>query len=945
MLVLLLSFVSLDLHPLSLSKEFVMIQILPPLVVLPISVCSKKIRLLGLVPGTTVRVFANGREVVHDTAVSPDQTFDVIGSLSAGEIIRAKQDFPTEGSDLSPDLVRVLRGPAGPNELQPLSVVSRLYECGEAIWLDGAFPGASVEVTSGGASLGSAISPDGNARIRLNRPIGAGEFLSVQQTACGIASTVQTLPAPDRVPFDEHRHIPPPTVVDPLYECQQQITVSDVFDGATVTVHRDSGDEFAVFDRSSLRLNLVQPLRFGEKVSASQKFACEITSDRLVPAVPVAFQEFPAPFLHGPICKGDPSVRVSGLIPGARVMFTSSGTDFAYGTAWDSECDFPMPDLSSTHELAVKQGLCDPLRWSDLSNVVSVSEQPQQGDLFLKLTTPLFECGRKVHVRGCAPGVKVFLHSRFWHGPIGWSVATEHEVDIDALLPLTAGDQEVRVSAKLCGEDSESPREDVLRLPINVDAAGPRVVEPVHDCGGSVHVVDVVAGATVDVYVNDVFAGSTRTAFNEANVPLKKMLFDGDRVKARQSICQITTRFGDERTYLEVDDAKIVPWPTGFFSERICQLTGKKDPVAGHAHLNDTTQWGVFGTDLGVNFEHGGRLYFYFGDEGIDGSADETRDADPIFFTTDLEVAPAGIRLHPVGQPGTNVFRRLAVNGQGDLGNFEVPTGGFSFSGRHYLFISRRNPEPMRRSLLAKSTDPRNGFDFLYWIDDDPIGVNEGFAGPNPAPSEFINISPAVIKNSDWSPSVPSSSGLGLLLFGSGWYRLSGLFLAWAPLTPGSDPPAPDQWRFYDPVTQTWSAPGDKGSAKSFGGPGAPEKVGELSVTWVPQIRRWIMLSEQGIVRCHYARRPTGPWHAVNPEIFEAERDGAVSVYMHKGGTDDGLVDRDSFGNQNGAAYGPYLVPRYTKWNPWTRTATLHYVMSTHIPYQVMLMKFQLQCN
>ena len=115
-------------------------------------------------------------------------------------------------------------------------------------------------------------------------------------------------------------------------------------------------------------------------------------------------------------------------------------------------------------------------------------------------------------------------------------------------------------------------------------------------------------------------------------------------------------------------------------------------------------------------------------------------------------------------------------------------------------------------------------------------------------------------------------------------------------------------------------------------------------MAWIPPLRRWVMLSEQGIVRGHVARRPTGPWQPLAETIFEANRDGAEKKYTHVPGQDS-LADRASFANEAGGAYGPYLVPRYTKWNPWGRVATIYYLISTHVPYQVMLMKCQLSCE
>lgn len=576
----------------------------------------------------------------------------------------------------------------------------------------------------------------------------------------------------------------------------------------------------------------------------------------------------------------------------------------------------------------------------DPSNEVKVDTQPSQGDLFLKVTTKIFECGRLVHVTGCAPGVVVDIISDHFGGSIGWAYAPDYEVDVST-LPLVAGDH-IHASAKLCADNFDSRDEDVSSL--SHDLVPPRVADPVEDCGGEVRVLEVVPGARVDVYVNGRFAGSARAALTEANVPLDRPLVDLDSVYARQSLCGRTTERGVAVTFHEALDADFVPWAGGHLSERVCQLTGQHDPEPGHAHLNDTTQWGVFGTDLGINFQHGGMHYIFFGDEGIDVSPPDLRDADPIFYTTDLSAEPSGFHMHVLGQPGTNKFRRLAVNGFeiGDLGNFEVPTGGFSYNGKIHLFIALRDGAPMRRSFLASGADPHNPLDVLFQVDSDPIGGVDDPNATNPNPSRFINISPTVIRNEDW-PDLPAQAkpGDGLLLFGSGWYRRSGVFLAWAPLTPGSDLPPPSAWHFFDPVAGKWSDPGHIGDAKPLPGPG---NVGELSVTWVPALRRWVMLSEQGIVRGHIARRPTGPWLPLPQEVFKSDRDGALSKYVHVPGQDS-LDDREAFKNQQGGAYGPFLVPRFTKWDPWTRTATLYYLMSTHVPYQIMLMKFRLRCG
>ena len=67
-------------------------------------------------------------------------------------------------------------------------------------------------------------------------------------------------------------------------------------------------------------------------------------------------------------------------------------------------------------------------------------------------------------------------------------------------------------------------------------------------------------------------------------------------------------------------------------------------------------------------------------------------------------------------------FRQLAVQGLPDLGNFEVPSGGFSFDDRLFLFIAREKypatgpAGKMRASHLAVSVgiDPSQNFKHVF---------------------------------------------------------------------------------------------------------------------------------------------------------------------------------------------------------------------------------------
>jgi hypothetical protein len=165
-----------------------------------------------------------------------------------------------------------------------------------------------------------------------------------------------------------------------------------------------------------------------------------------------------------------------------------------------------------------------------------------------------------------------------------------------------------------------------------------------------------------------------------------------------------------------VDQLDVVYVPQS--TERICQLTGGGDPE-GKPHVNDTTRFALLGTDLGSSFdqfvsgEH--RTYFFFGDTHT-GAGDQ--DGDAIAFTTDNDPEPEG--LHLQFMMGDNQWRRLVIPGI-SLGNFETPTGGFSHSGRLFVFATTGvfrggSDEFPQNSVLASAVDSHNNFDLCFFV-------------------------------------------------------------------------------------------------------------------------------------------------------------------------------------------------------------------------------------
>jgi hypothetical protein len=376
-------------------------------------------------------------------------------------------------------------------------------------------------------------------------------------------------------------------------------------------------------------------------------------------------------------------------------------------------------------------------------------------------------------------------------------------------------------------------------------------------------------------------------------------------------------------------------------TQRICQLTGGGDPE-GKPHPNDTTRFGLLGTDLGSSFDHfesgEHRTYFFFGDTNT--SAGDPF-GDSIAYTTDDTPEPQGLHLQFI--MGDNQWRRLVIPGI-SLGKYEVPTGGFSHAGRIFVFattgiLEQGDQAFMENSVLASTTDAHNNFDLSYFVSHRDDNVDTPSTG-----GKFINVAPVVINNDDW-PGLPDNAqpgGQGLLIAGNGCYRKSAPYLAYAPLPDGQSPALSD-WRylqgfhFWEPGYGP-NGPPNWSTAENDAAPMFDASMGEMSYCFNAGLKRWLILyggctpAGCGIL-LHSAPMPWGPWS--EPQlIFDSNREGAQGKYMFECGP-----------------YGAYVISRYDQWDPAAQQTTFYYTLSngncisdpTEPRYQVHLMKSSLR--
>ncbi len=975
----------------------------PPSIVAPLSACSIQVHLQGQLTGATVHIYASPTnifdEVFSGTASWPDEVFTLTRRLKAGETVYATQSVPGDGPGSFP-LTETVEPEPDLSEVGPIAMDSHLHVCGRCGALGNGLPGAEVVVVSTArGELGRAdIDPQsGAARVQFVSPLENGEVLKAQQSICGHKGPVTALPALD-FPANTRRVLAAPTIKGPLRACECAVLVENVAVGAIVTLYRE-GEEYsaACFDFSSIWFRVADPLKKDERIKVDQRFPdCELASPFSNEIKVGPPEDAPQPKLLGPFCKGTTRIGVGNLCYGARVRIVQTSGDFVMGLpiadaeAWDEVCDIPLTgplDAAQGKYLIAVQSLCD--RDSPQSDRAEI--HALHGMLPPPwIVGPVTECGRMVRVTGIEPGarIEVFMTCAKPPGFRRIAVRQVHTKVADiAVTPALQRGQMAFVRQIACNQTVDSRA-------VNVRASSDLMPPKVEDCDDHLDVTGVIPGARVEVYRNGAYFKDGRSGSTEVRIPLAAPLAAGDVIKARQLMCAAMSAFGPELTIrhdVEKRRLQTVPVTTkvapkfpafpnftedgpkfpafpNFATERICTLSAPSDPE-GLLIQNNCAAAGIAGADLGIVVDHDTgdhRLYFFFGDTT---AADPDRFKDRWWSNADCM---ARTSAREAGQFGSNLDFLYDIDDDDEpiprpcdvLGitqeTFEVPTGGFSHAGKLYVFTTtdHYNGTPitvdlmhdgnfMGRSVLAAASDWHDDFLIVPGHDDISNHTREASGG-----FKFINIAPWKIRNDDWKhlPSNAVPGGEGLILMGSGRYRESQTCLAYVPLPPGGDPVF-SEWRYLSGFaapsaesgpcgTPQWSPKQEDAlflwndSAFFPGGRVVPQNkgvVGELSIAFIPQLRLWIALYWDTATRS--ATHPWGPWS--DPiKLFDWFRD-----QHDPNGPVDPADPRPRYIAPGGASYGPYIVPRFTEYEPVTGNVTFYYAMSTWLPYAAVLLK------
>jgi len=374
-------------------------------------------------------------------------------------------------------------------------------------------------------------------------------------------------------------------------------------------------------------------------------------------------------------------------------------------------------------------------------------------------------------------------------------------------------------------------------------------------------------------------------------------------------------------------------------SVKLAQVTGERDsqPARTDTTLSfSESRSGVRGTDLGVRVDHDGRTFLLFGDSHWTTPGRVTRDAIGLVTPDGPVPGLPGVELH--GAP-------LAIVGGPATGReYDVPLDGFSFGGDLFVLFSSHHfarHQVMGRSLLTRAVDP--GLPVSGRQRRRPIAFRHVGTFSD---RFFVNVSVA-------------REGERLWVWGSGSYRADDLRLAEFDLTsPGLADALLGRRRWARPQdgVRYWAGSDASGapwwsSHEDAAASVLPGAFGELSVRWVEELGRFVLLAMDGpedpigpSVTMRTAERPWGPW-TPRVRLFDWEASGKshhdeASRFIRAHHDGDPVGDA-VFGLQRsmtGAAYAPYLFDARREGGD----VVLRYTLSTWNPYQVVLMEHRL---
>jgi hypothetical protein len=294
--------------------------------------CGVVVVVHGFLPDAALDVEVAGAVVVGgfpggfpvpDGAVVP-----LPAALITGQVIRVRQAFGGVTSPWSaPVTVRdhTIEYPAGPP--RPVIDPAPVYQCGVRTGVGNLLVGCDVWIEADGVEVGRKSGASAQQGVNVAPPYGLGQSVVARASLCkdqSPASAVQVTQSPPAP-------MPTPGFL-PVYEGGRQVTITDVVNGAVLTLSRNGIAQFSFPSwgyRHDVRLD--PPFAAGETLSATQQLCPGDPPSGTGTTGVLPCSALPAPGVE-PIQAGATSIVLTSFVPDARVKVFVNGVKTGDGS-------------------------------------------------------------------------------------------------------------------------------------------------------------------------------------------------------------------------------------------------------------------------------------------------------------------------------------------------------------------------------------------------------------------------------------------------------------------------------------------------------------------------------------------------------------------------------------------------------------------------------------
>lgn len=298
----------------------------------PLYQCATAVTVYGFVPHAKIDVEVAGAVVVSQQVGFPEPqgaTLALPAQLVAGQTVRVRQRIPGAQSGWSAAVTvrdHTQDYPAGPP--RPQINPAPVYKCGSRTGVGNLLSGGNVWITADAVEVGRVNGCAPQQGVNVAPDYGLGQHVRAWFELCGDPSppSLEQITQPPPAPL-------PTPGFDPLYAGGEQLRITNIVNGARVTLYRNGVNQgtWGCWG-GALLIGLNPAFSSGESFSASQQMCPGDPSSPPGSGTVQPCSSLPAPQV-APIQAGDNRITVTQAAPGAVIKVYLNGVQVGAGSA------------------------------------------------------------------------------------------------------------------------------------------------------------------------------------------------------------------------------------------------------------------------------------------------------------------------------------------------------------------------------------------------------------------------------------------------------------------------------------------------------------------------------------------------------------------------------------------------------------------------------------